>query len=160
MGTPNIVLVRIDNRLIHGQVATAWVNHVGANLLVVPNDEVCENEMRQNLMDMATPQGVQTRYFSIQKTIDVIHKASSKQIIALIIESPQDALKLIEGGVPISHINIGNIHMVPGKKQISKSVCVSDDDIEVFKKISAKGIKIEIQRVPSEMKEDLLGLIL
>lgn len=160
MGTPNIVLARIDNRLIHGQVATAWVNHVGANLLVVPNDEVCENEMRQNLMDMATPQGVQTRYFSIQKTIDVIHKASSKQIIALIIESPQDALKLIEGGVPISHINIGNIHMTPGKRQISKSVCVSDDDIEVFKKISEKGVKIEIQRVPSEMKEDLLGLIL
>ena len=160
MGTPNIVLARIDNRLIHGQVATAWVNHVGANLLVVPNDEVCENEMRQNLMDMATPQGVQTRYFSIQKTIDVIHKASSKQIIALIIESPQDALKLIEGGVPISHINIGNIHMTPGKRQISKSVCVSDDDIEVFKKISENGVKIEIQRVPSEMKEDLLGLIL
>ncbi|MGL5020710.1 MAG: PTS galactosamine transporter subunit IIB [Mycoplasmatales bacterium] len=159
MGTPNIVLVRIDNRLIHGQVATAWTNHVSANLLIVPNDDVSTNEMRQSLMDMATPQGVQTRYFSIQKTIDVIHKASPKQIIALIVETPLDVLRLVEGGVPITLVNIGNMHMEPGKKQISKAVCVDDNDIAAFKKIAERGIKLEIQRVPAEGKEDLLKLI-
>lgn len=159
MSKPNIVLVRIDNRLIHGQVATAWTNFVGANLLVVPNDDVAKNEMRQSLMDMATPQGVQTRYFSVQKTIDVIHKASDKQIIGLIVETPQDVLRLAEGGVPISMVNIGNMHMEPGKKQISKAVCVNQDDIDVFKKLSNMGIKLEIQRVPSEGKEDILKLI-
>jgi len=159
MSKPNIVLVRIDNRLIHGQVATAWTNFVGANLLVVPNDDVAKNEMRQSLMDMATPQGVQTRYFSVQKTIDVIHKASDKQIIGLIVETPQDVLRLAEGGVPISMVNIGNMHMEPGKKQISKAVCVNQDDIDVFKKLSSMGIKLEIQRVPAEGKEDILKLI-
>lgn len=159
MSKPNIVLVRIDNRLIHGQVATAWTNYVGANLLVVPNDDVARNEMRQSLMDMATPQGVQTRYFSVQKTIDVIHKASEKQIIGLIVETPQDVLRLAEGGVPMSLVNIGNMHMEPGKKQISKSVCVNDYDVDTFKKLSNMGIKLEIQRVPSEGKEDLLKLI-
>lgn len=159
MSKPNIVLVRIDNRLIHGQVATAWTNFVGANLLVVPNDDVAKNEMRQSLMDMATPQGVQTRYFSVQKTIDVIHKASEKQVIGLIVETPQDVLRLAEGGVPISMVNIGNMHMEPGKKQISKAVCVNQDDIDVFKKLSNMGIKLEIQRVPAEGKEDILKLI-
>lgn len=159
MGKPNIVLVRIDNRLIHGQVATAWTNYVGANLLVVPNDDVAKNEMRQSLMDMATPQGVQTRYFSVQKTIDVIHKASDKQVIGLIVETPQDVLRLAEGGVPMEMVNIGNMHMEPGKKQISKAVCVNQSDIDTFKKLNNMGIKLEIQRVPSEGKEDIMKLI-
>ena len=73
---PNIVLTRIDNRLIHGQVATMWSSSVGANLLLVVNDEVCTNEFRQGLMDMAAPSFAQTRYFSIEKTINIIHKSS------------------------------------------------------------------------------------
>ena len=68
---PNIVLTRIDNRLIHGQVATMWSSSVGANLLLVANDEVCTNEFRQGLMDMAAPSFAQTRYFSIEKTINI-----------------------------------------------------------------------------------------
>ena len=79
MAEPNILLTRIDNRLIHGQVATQWNSSVGANLILVANDDVATNKMRQSLMDMAAPSGVATRYFSIQKTIDVIHKASPRQ---------------------------------------------------------------------------------
>ena len=85
MGEPNIVLARIDNRLIHGQVATQWTGSVGANLILVANDEVASNTMRQHLMDMAAPQGVATRYFSLQKTIDVIHKAAARQHIFLVL---------------------------------------------------------------------------
>lgn len=159
MAEPNIVLVRIDNRLIHGQVATAWTQYSKANLLLVPNDEVSKNQTRQNLMNLAAPKGVQTRFFSIQKTIDIIHKASSKQLIAIIAETPQDVLKLVEGGVPIKVLNIGNMHMSDGKKQISKAVCVDEDDIKTFKKLSDLGVKLEIQRVPNENKENILSLI-
>lgn len=156
---PNINLLRIDNRLIHGQVATAWTNHSGSNLLLVANDSVAEDKMRQTLMNMAAPQGIQTRFFTIQKTIDIIDKASPKQFIALIVETPTDALKLIQGGIKIKKINIGNMHMEPGKKQISKAVCVDQKDIDAFKKLSELGIKLEIQRVPTESVEDILKLI-
>ena len=61
MAEPNILLTRIDNRLIHGQVATQWTSTIGANLILVANDEVAGNKMRQNLMNMAAPQGVATR---------------------------------------------------------------------------------------------------
>ena len=98
MAEPNILLTRIDNRLIHGQVATQWNSTLGSNLILVANDEVSTNTMRQNLMKMAAPTGVQTRFFSIQKTIDVIHKASPAQKIFIVLDSPQDALKLVEGG--------------------------------------------------------------
>ena len=65
---PDIRLTRIDNRLIHGQVATQWCGVVGANLLLVANDAVAADEFRQSLMNMAAPAYAQTRFFTIQKT--------------------------------------------------------------------------------------------
>lgn len=154
MGEPNIVLARIDNRLIHGQVATQWTGSVGANLILVANDEVAGNTMRQHLMDMAAPQGVATRYFSLQKTIDVIHKAAARQHIFLVLETPEDALKLVEGGVPIKVLNIGNMHMSEGKRQVATSVAVDDVDVAAFKKLVDLGVKLSIQRVPTTAVED------
>lgn len=152
---PNIVLTRIDNRLIHGQVATMWSSSVGANLLLVANDEVSTNDFRQGLMDMAAPSFAQTRYFSIEKTINIIHKASPNQHIAIICETPQDVVRLVEGGVPIKKVNIGNMHMAEGKHQISKAVCVDQSDVDAFKKLQELGVELEIRRVPSESAEDI-----
>lgn len=152
---PNILLTRIDNRLIHGQVATQWTNHIGANLLLVANDKVAKDKMRQGLMDMAAPNGVATRYFSIQKTIDVIGKAADRQKIFLICETPQDVLRLVEGGVPIDKVNIGNMHMAEGKRVVVGVVAVDDDDVEAFKKLRDKGVELEIRKVPSENKENI-----
>lgn len=152
---PNIVLTRIDNRLIHGQVATQWTNVIGANLILVANDTVASNKMRQSLMDMAAPNGVATRYFSIQKTIDVIHKAAERQKIFIICETPQDVLKLVEGGVPIKKVNIGNMHMAEGKRQVAQVVAVDDSDVEAFKKLRDKGVELEIRKVPTESAENV-----
>ena len=98
---PNIILTRIDNRLVHGQVATQWCGSIGANLILVANDEVSTNTLRQGLMDMAAPSYAAMRYWSIEKTISTIHKASDKQLIFIVCENPQDVLRLVEGGVPI-----------------------------------------------------------
>ena len=152
---PNIVLTRIDNRLIHGQVATAWTQYSGANLLLVPNDDVSTNPTRQNLMNLAAPKGVQTRFFSIQKTIDIIHKAADRQLIAIIAETPQDVVRLVEGGVPIKKVNIGNMHMAEGKRQVSKAVCVDENDVKAFRRLQELGVDLEIRRVPSESAESL-----
>lgn len=155
---PNILLTRIDNRLIHGQVATQWNSFIGANLILVANDKVAGDKMRQGLMDMAAPNGVGTRYFTIQKTIDIIHKASANQKIFIITENPQDVLKLVEGGVPIKKVNIGNMHMAEGKRQIATTVAVDDDDVAVFKKLQELGTELEIRRVPTTAAEDVAKL--
>lgn len=152
---PNIVFVRIDNRLIHGQVATQWCGVVGANLLLVANDEVAKDKMRQGLMKMAAPGYAQTRFFSVDKTIAIIDKASPKQKIAIICETPQDVLRLVEGGVPIKKVNIGNMHMSEGKRQVAISVAVNDDDVAAFKKMQDLGVELEIRRVPDIASEDI-----
>lgn len=151
---PNILLTRIDNRLIHGQVATQWNSSVGSNLILVANDKVAGDKMRQGLMDMAAPSGVATRYFTIEKTIEIIHKAADRQKIFIICESPADVLKLIEGGVPIKKVNIGNMHMAEGKRQVATSVAVDDDDVAAFKRMQELGAELEIRRVPSMPPEE------
>lgn len=95
---PNILMTRIDNRLVHGQVGVTWTNTLGANLVVVANDEAAADPVQQNLMDMVVAEGVQTRYFTLQKTIDVIHKAADRQKIFLVCKTPQDVLTLVRGG--------------------------------------------------------------
>lgn len=158
MSTPNIVLVRIDNRLLHGQIAVTWSHQTGGNLILVANDEVANDTIRQNLMDMAAPPGLATRYFSIQKTIDVIHKASAAQKIVLVVETPQDVLRLAQGGVPFSKVNVGNMHFVEGKQQIHKTVSVDSSDIAAFQALQSMGIKCTIQPVPADDPIELLKL--
>ncbi|MGC6769813.1 PTS N-acetylgalactosamine transporter subunit IIB [Enterococcus sp. LJL128] len=151
---PNILLTRIDNRLIHGQVATQWNGSIGSNLILVANDKVAGDKVRQGLMDMAAPNGVATRYFSLQKTIDIIGKASANQKIFIIVESPEDALTLVEGGVPIKKVNIGNMHMAEGKRQVATTVAVDEADVAAFRKLQELGVELEIRRVPTTPVED------
>lgn len=154
----NIKLVRIDNRLVHGQVASAWLSHLKVNLLVVANDEASTDDMRQKLMTMAA-NGTDLRFFSIQKTVDIIAKASDSQIIMLVVETPQDVLKLVEGGVAIAHVNIGNMHMSEGKKQIHPGAAVDERDIDTLKQIHSRGVSMFLQRVPGENPVDIMTLI-
>ncbi|WP_251861887.1 PTS N-acetylgalactosamine transporter subunit IIB [Clostridium sp. Marseille-Q2269] len=156
----NILMTRIDNRLVHGQVGVTWVNYLGANLIVVANDEVSTDEIRQNLMDMVVPDVIGTRYFSIQKTIDVINMAAEDQLIFMVCETPQDVLRLVEGGVPISKVNIGNMHFSEGKEQISSTVSIDEEDKKALRKLHDLGVELEIRRVPDEKIEvDILKFI-
>lgn len=150
---PNILLTRVDNRLIHGQVGVTWVNHLGANLILVADDEVSNDSVQQNLMEMVVPDSIQTRFFSIEKTINVIHKANENQKIFLVCRTPQNALKLIEGGVPIKELNIGNMHFNEGKEQISSTVSLDENDKQTIRKILDHGVKVEVRRVPEEKVE-------
>ncbi|MDC9607100.1 PTS N-acetylgalactosamine transporter subunit IIB [Xenorhabdus griffiniae] len=159
MSTPNILMTRIDNRLIHGQVGVTWTNSLGANLVVVANDEASADPVAQSLMDMVVSDDVQTRYFTLQKTIDVIHKAADRQKIFIVCKTPQDVLTLVKGGVPIKFVNVGNMHFSEGKKQIHKTVSVDDADINAFRELDKLGVTCEIRRVPDEAGESVSKLI-
>ena len=147
---PDILLTRVDNRLIHGQVGMTWANHLGANLIIVANDEVAEDEVQQNLMDMAVSSAAETRYFTLQETIEKIHFAGDWQHIFLVVKTPQDALKLIENDVPITVLNIGNMHFKEGKKQVSSTISDDESDRQTFRRLLDLGVKIELRKVPDD----------
>lgn len=151
----NIVLTRIDNRLVHGQVATQWCGSIKANLILVANDEAAGNTLRQRLMDMTAPSYATMCYWSIEKTCTDIQQTVDNKNIFIVCENPQDVLRLVEGGVPIKKVNIGNMHMAEGKRQVANAVAVNDEDVATFCKLRELGVELEIRRVPSEAAEDI-----
>ncbi|VEC01217.1 Fructose-specific phosphotransferase enzyme IIB component [Cedecea lapagei] len=156
---PNIVLSRIDERLIHGQVGVQWVGFSGANLVLVANDEVAEDPIQQNLMEMVLAEGIAVRFWSLQKVIDNIHRAADRQKILLVCKSPQDFLTLVNGSVPVKRINVGNMHYVEGKKQVAKTVSVDAQDIAAFSGLKQAGVECFVQGVPTESAQDLYKLL-
>lgn len=156
MNTPNILLTRIDNRLVHGQVGVTWVKSIGANLIVVVDDEVAKDPIQQQLMKMtAEIAGVGIRFFTVEHTINVIYKASPSQKIFIVCKTPEVVRKLLDGGVPIKEVNVGNMHFSPGKKQLSKKVYVDEKDLDDLYYIKSKGVELYIQDVPDDKKEYL-----
>lgn len=147
---PDIRFVRIDNRLIHGQVATSWIQHTKVNLVVVANNAAAASEMRQDLMNAIIPGHVESRFFTLQKTADVIHKASDAQHILLVIEGPIDALWLKKNGVPFDLLNIGNMHGGEGKIMLAKAAYASKEEILALKELVELGVSIEFQQLPTD----------
>lgn len=82
--------------MIHGQVAVTWSSHVGANLIIVVDDEVAKDKTQQVLLDLAAPQGVSTRYFTTDETIQKIHKAAPHQKIFIVVRDVNVLVKLVE----------------------------------------------------------------
>lgn len=156
MGEPNILLTRIDNRLIHGQVGVTWTRTLGANVIVVVDDDTAANRMIQEVMAMtAETSGASVRFWTTGKTIATIHKASSRQKIFLVCRTPRTVRELIEGGVPIHKVNVGNMHFSEGKRAISKKVYVDDEDIADLRAIRDAGVDLYIQDVPGAIKEEV-----
>ncbi|WP_096818417.1 PTS galactosamine transporter subunit IIB [Lactococcus fujiensis] len=157
---PNILLTRVDNRLIHGQVGVTWTKTLGANLIVVADDETSSNEMMQSLMQVtAKSSGAETRFFTLEKTIKIIDKAAPRQKIFIVVKTPHSARVLVEGGVPIKELNIGNMHFSDGKRALNKKVYVDDQDVEDFKILIENGVNVYIQDLPGDVKEQVSHLI-
>lgn len=134
MATPNIVMARVDERLIHGQ-GQIWINNLGCNTVIVANDAVSEAPLEQTLMKTVVPDSVAVRFYTVDKVIEIIGKANPKQTIFLVVKDLKDALRLVEGNVPITHLNLGNIHNSEGKVKITRSIFLSEDEKEVLRKL-------------------------
>ena len=146
----NILLARIDNRLVHGQIVCLWAGAVGANLIGVADDETAENEIETSVMKMAASSlGYDTRFFTIQKTIDIIDKASDDQHILLICQTPKDLRRVIEGGVKIKEVDIGNLYYDEGEEKLTDKVSVSKEDMKDLNYIKKHVDEIYIQDTPN-----------
>ncbi|WP_312694675.1 PTS galactosamine transporter subunit IIB [Caproiciproducens sp.] len=151
MNQPNIIYTRVDNRLVHGQVGNIWATFVNTNLLVVVDDEAANDPIQQQLMKMtADAVGVEIRFFSVEKTIKVIHNASASQKIFLVAKTPRIIRRLVDGDVPIRECNIGNMHFSEGKKVFHEQhVYVDQEDIDDIEYLKSKGLHVFIQMTPN-----------
>ena len=112
------------------------MKYLGCNTVIVANDEVSTDKIQQTLMKTVVPDSIAMRFFSLQKVIDIIHKANPAQTIFIVLKDMKDALTLVKGGVPIKEINIGNIHNAEGKEQVTRSIFLGEEDKAAIKELS------------------------
>nr|WP_318539806.1 mannose/fructose/sorbose PTS transporter subunit IIA [Terribacillus saccharophilus] len=156
-GTFDYVLARIDTRLLHGQVATAWTKSTNPTRIIVVSDEVAKDDLRKKLIQQAAPSGVKAHVVPINKMIELAKddKHFGGQRALLLFENPQDALRAVEGGVPLETINVGSMAHSPGKVQPNKVLAFSQDDIDTFAKLKEHGLKFDVRKVPNDSKGNM-----
>ncbi|HBO37551.1 MAG TPA: PTS mannose transporter subunit IIAB [Pasteurellaceae bacterium] len=155
-GNMNITLLRIDDRLIHGQVATSWAKAVKCEAIFAVSDEVAADSMRRDLLLQVAPEHLKSYVLPVEKAIKVYHnpKYSGKNILWLVTK-PADVLRLIEGGVKIDKVNVGGMTYKDGNKLLSDAVTVGKADIEAFRKLLDLGVDLSMQKVASNPRVDL-----
>lgn len=148
-----IVLTRVDHRLLHGQVAFSWTQTIGADCILIANNDVPTNEIRKTTIKLAKPQGVKLVIKNIEDSIAALKSGvTDKYKLFIVVESIADAYKLAEAYPEIKRINLGGIKAKEGSRSIGKSVNIVPEEEELLKQLVEKGIEIDIQQVPSEKK--------
>ncbi|MEC2057655.1 PTS mannose transporter subunit IIAB [Peribacillus psychrosaccharolyticus] len=155
------VLARIDSRLLHGQVATAWTKSTQPTRIIVVSDTVAKDELRKKLIQQAAPPGVRAHVVPVQKMIELAkddqHFGSQRAL--LLFENPQDALRAVEGGVPLETINVGSMAHSLGKVQPNKVLAFSQDDIDTFARLKELGLTFDVRKVPNDSKGNMAEII-
>ncbi len=155
-----IKLFRIDDRLLHGQVAFAWTKTLGIDTIYVVNDKLAVDEITKMTLNIAKPRGTKLSVLDVASGIDEIKKhVKDRTNVMIIVNNVFDAKKIAEGVEEIKSINFGGIHEIPGSqnKRFSHSVCLTYDDIDACKEMAEKGIELEIRAVPEDKKNLLNG---
>ena len=159
-GKIKINLVRIDTRLLHGQVATAWTPDSKADRIIVVSDAVAKDDLRKQLIGQAAPNGVKANVIPISKMIEIAKDPRFGNTHALILfETPQEALEAIEGGVPITELNIGSMAHSVGKVVVNKAIAMDQKDVETLEKLKEMGVTFDVRKVPADSKENMDSLL-
>ncbi|GGI42595.1 PTS system mannose/fructose/N-acetylgalactosamine-transporter subunit IIB [Mammaliicoccus stepanovicii] len=155
-----IIANRIDGRLIHGQVANLWTTKLDITRLMVIDDIVAESAVDKSGLKLATPSGVKLSVLPVKKAADnILNGKYDSQRLMIIAKGPDQFLELANYGVDIDTLNVGNMSQTEETRSIKRSINVTDKDIETFRKIHEKGIKIVSQMVPNDNSEDFMSLI-
>ncbi|NUW62923.1 PTS mannose transporter subunit IIAB [Cronobacter sakazakii] len=155
-----IGLARIDDRLIHGQVATRWTKETNVSRIIVVSDEVAADNVRKTLLTQVAPPGVTAHVVDVAKMIRVYNNPKyAGERVMLLFTNPTDVERIVEGGVKITSVNIGGMAYRQGKTQVNNAVSVDEKDIEAFKKLSARGIELEVRKVSNDPRLKMMDLI-
>ncbi|EME3593998.1 PTS sugar transporter subunit IIB [Enterococcus faecium] len=150
-----IKLARIDDRLIHGQVATVWAKEAGAKRIIVISKEVANDEIRKTLVKQAAPPGIKVNIVDPKKAVKVYNNPKYKdETVFYIFTNPMEVLEMVELQVPIKSINIGGMQFKNGRKQITKAVSVNQIEAETFRKLEAAGVELDLRVVATDPKRN------
>ncbi|ANK62117.1 PTS sugar transporter subunit IIB [Loigolactobacillus backii] len=154
-----IVLARVDDRLIHGQVMTAWLQYTDGNHIVIVDDATAKDDFLKTVMKMSVPQGVKLDVLTVEDGSDFLQKDQGSDKILVLAKTPEVYLQLVEAGVPLKEVIVGGMGANSDRTKFYKNISATDGERETFKKIIDKGVNVTIQIVPSDKATDAAGLL-
>ena len=155
-----IVHIRIDDRLIHGQVATLWTNELSITRIMVVNNEVAANEVQKTMLRIAAPSNVSTSLISEEKTVTNIKGGKYKgQRVLMIVKDPETIIRLMDSGLDIKKINVGNMSTRENTHHIKPSVSITPEEEKAFHQLLDRGVEITAIMVPTDKKVYLKDII-
>jgi PTS system mannose-specific IIB component len=155
-----LCLVRIDDRLVHGQVVAGWVPHLRAELVLVASDAAAADEIQGTLMRLALPDAVGLEVLPVAQAAK--HPAFSPDFpkrTLVLAPGPQEVLELLEGGAKFDRVNVGGLHYSAGRVQLGKAIFLSEGDKLSLREVSRRGVKLEGRALPNERELDILDMI-
>lgn len=154
----NITVFRIDERLIHGQIVTAWLQYADAKQIIVVDDSAAKNALREKLLRMATPKDIKLQVLTVDDAIQILKTDTSSDNTLLLAGSPSTALQLANV-LTIKTINVGNQNMKKGKNKILDNFWLFDEDVSAFKQLEKLGFICEFRTVPNDNSQNTFELI-
>ena len=151
-----IKLLRVDYRLIHGQITTSWVGQLGCDCILIANDKVPGDILRKNALKLAKPPETKLVMKTVEDSIEAINSGvTDKYKLFVIVENVQDARRMVEGCPVFERVNLGNIRMYAGAKQLGTTVFVSEKDMEDIRAMQEKGVSVDVQSIPRDKRSEV-----
>ncbi|PFG30700.1 PTS system mannose/fructose/N-acetylgalactosamine-transporter subunit IIB [Paramicrobacterium agarici] len=154
-----ISLIRVDDRLIHGQVVMGWTQALGIEQILVADDEIAVDETQKQLLLMAVPAGVTADVLTIADSATIVNASDSAVSTMVLVRGPAELAALRSAGMPMSTVNVGNVHTAPERKRLTKEVHASDEEIGIWRDLAAAGVRLEARWLPSSPVTDLGRLV-
>ena len=155
-----IIAVRIDGRLIHGQVANLWTTKLNITRIMVVDDEVSQSAIEKSGLKLATPAGVKLSVLPYTRAAkNILAGRYDSQHLLIVAKKPHYLLKLVEAGVPLEEINVGNMSQSDTTTSITRSVNVDEQDVAEFKELNKHGVHLIHQMVPADSAENFMELL-
>ena len=159
-GHIKIAHCRVDTRLLHGQVATAWTKAINPDRIIVVSDGVAHDELRKTMIVQAAPPGVKAHVIPIKKMIEVAKDPRFGATKAfLLFETPQDVLAAIEGGVDIKNVNLGSMAHSVGKVVVTNAIAMDEADVDYLEELQARGVTFDVRKVPADSPENFEAMM-
>ncbi len=146
-----IVLVRVDCRLVHGQVLETWVPHTGANCLLVVSDELEANPMLRSVMEIAVPPSIRVLFRRVDDAAAAVGEIDRRNERAILLCARlSDALRIYRAGVRFPALNVGNLHFAEGRVEIAPTVYFAPEDFDAVDELSRLGVEVSVRSTPFE----------
>lgn len=154
-----IVMSRVDERLVHGQVIASWAKIHAVKSILVIDDQLAKDTFMSTVLSMAAPAGVKVELIDVEEAAQRILRegVDTGSNTMLLFKTPKYALALAEKGVALKELNIGNMGAAPGRKAISRNVYASPAEVEMFKAMLDKGVDVYLQMVQQEPRTPIAG---